>query len=116
MENMQDNASDTLKKENELVELLAAVAKVFAEQRAVTPLDKLALGAWAPDLLRHRDINQQLIDHAENDRAADFDAMATQELDVLARFIDGLDPSANVIEHGFSLHFQDDRQVLMAMV
>lgn len=116
MENMNADALDTLRKENELVELLAAVARVFTAQRAKTPLDELALGAWEPDLLRHMEINQQLINHAMSDRADAFDAMAKQELVVLSRFVESLDPGANTIEKGFSLHFEDDRKVIAAML
>ena len=55
---MNPDAINALKKENELVTILAAVASAFTALRASTELETEALGAWEPDLLRHKQINE----------------------------------------------------------
>ena len=110
---MNPDAINALKKENELVTIFAAVASAFTALRASTELETEALGAWEPDLLRHKQINETLLGKAAVSGA--FKTMADEELGLLQQFIDLLDENGSELEKGFREHFQDDWDILKAM-
>ena len=59
---MTPDAISALKKENTLMDILAAVAAAYAKATSETEDDDVILGSWAPHFEDYREVNDKIIE------------------------------------------------------
>jgi hypothetical protein len=112
---MNKDAKTALEKENSLIDRLAKTADDFAASNATNQLEEAVLKAWAPDLLRHKAVNQNLIDHYVAKKAPEFDKQADDELAILEDFRATLASKSGFLKDCWKAHFDDDIDLLSSM-